>query len=199
MAQNLLYYTVNISTLGGAAPADGFIDNNTSEFYIQPGSGSTTDEGTGWPSSLEDAQQKTRANLRWAAILQQLSSAVNTYSVGDIATTGASATAAGTAMTFSVAYDRPDYLYAYDELNPGAILYNDVAIKRWVARALIETINTNAFVMDPTAYTAPNYYYGPSYQAITAGPLAANIGAAEAAITVTLNASTGSGTPVYPL
>ncbi len=102
-------------------------------------------------------------------------------------------------MTFTVVYDRGDYLYAYDELNPGVLLTNAAAITRWIARALIATINVTTFpVLDPTANTAPVYHYGESLQPVTAGPLSVDIPTAEGKITTTFVADV-SGALVYPL
>lgn len=193
MSQDFLYYQVVIDALTGSAPADGFINNLTPKSYITPGSGSTYDMEVGWPTDLNGALASARGNLRWEAVLQQLSSVVTPFAVTNVVPTGANATTPATSMNFTVVYDRPDYLYAYDEANPGTMLYNEDAITRWIARALMENINSNIPVLDPTPFTSPNVHYGESIRMVNAGPLAANLGAAEAAITVTpITATSGS-------
>jgi hypothetical protein len=116
-----------------------------------------------------------------------------------VSATGATASAQATTMDFTVVYDRPDYLYAYDELNPGEMLYNDDAIKRWIARALVANINVDNYpVIDPTTFTDPNYHYGESLIPVNAAPLAADIATAESKITVNFVADT-SGSTYYPM
>jgi hypothetical protein len=199
MTQDLVYYTVSIAQVTGSPPSDGFINNLPASALIVPGTGSGTDMETDWPTTLAFSQSIARANLRWNAIVQQLSMTVNPYDINNISAVGATSSTIATAMNFTLVINRPDYLYAYDELNAGAILYNANAINRWIARAMIATINATSFpVLDPTAYTDPNYHYGESLQSITAGPLCVDLPTATSFLTTTLITDV-SGPLVYPL
>jgi len=199
MSQDLLYFTVSIDGITGSAPADGFIDNLSANSYIVPGVGGTYDMATGWPSDFANATARARGNLRWKAILEQLASTVTPYAVSNITATGATNTGEATSMDFTVVYDRPDYLYAYDELNAGVMLFNDHAIARWIARALVQNINVETYpVLDPTAFSSPNYHYGETLLPLNAAPLSPDIATAETKINVTFVADT-SGTTFYPL
>ncbi len=199
MTQDLLYFTVSIAGITGSPPSDGFINNLPASSLITLGSGGSFDTESDWPVNLAFATSIARANLRWNAIVAQLSTTVNPYALSNITAVGATANTTATAMTFTVVYDRGDYLYAYDELNQGVVLTNTAAITRWVARALVATINVTSFsILDPTAYTDPTYHYGESLQPVTAGPLCANIPTAEGSITTTF-VSDVSGALVYPL
>jgi hypothetical protein len=199
MSQNLLYYTVSIAGVTAAAPGDGFIDNLPATSYIVPGSGGTYDMSTGWPTNAANATARARANIRWNSVLSQLASTVTPFAVQNVSATGATNSAQADTMDFTVVYDRPDYLYAYDELNPGEKLYNDDAIKRWIARALVANVTVDNYpVIDPTAFSNPNFHYGESLISVNAAPLAADIAAAEELITVTFVTST-SGQTYYPI
>jgi hypothetical protein len=199
MSQDLLFYTVSIAGVTASAPGDGFIDNLPANSYITPGSGGTYDMSSGWPTNAANAAARARGNIRWNSIVSQLASTVTPFAIKNVSATGATASAQATTMDFTVVYDRPDYLYAYDELNPGEMLYNDDAIKRWIARALVANVNVDNYpVIDPTAFSDPNYHYGESLIAVNAGPLADDIAAAESKITVNFVAD-ASGSTYYPM
>jgi hypothetical protein len=205
MTQNLLYYNVSIAAVTGAAPADGFIDNRSASSYIIPDG---TDMESGWPGNVGGALAKARANLRWTQIISQLSTTVTPYAISNIIAVNGSNIAAASAMNFTVVYDRGDYLFAYDELNPGAILYNEFAVTRWIARALIANINVDNFdVLDPTASTDPTQHYGQSIQPVNAAPLAIDIPTATSLISLSFvsevsgaleYATDDSGNLIYP-
>ncbi len=205
MSQDLLYYTITIAGNSNVSPADGFIDNNSASSYILAGVDGTYDVEAGWATNLADALAKARANLRWKTLIEQISLTVNPYAIQNITATGATSSASATSLVFTLVYDRPDYLYAYDELNPGLMLYNNDAIQRWVARALLVNINVDNYpILDPTAVIGPAAHYGQSLQPLNAAPLystgtlAGDIAAATAAVTVVFE-TTVSGIVEYPL
>lgn len=177
-----VYYNISISSIAGDAPSDGFVDNTTVQEYIQQGD-------TNLPTSVDLSLAKTRANYRWQFILQQCSLLLNPLYTLDITATGATVNAPATSFSFTIAYDRPDYLNTEDELNPGTYLTNADAIKRFVARALCEQRTTNALTFNPTQLAgipspSASSCYGESVQELTIGPLATDLTTAEASITV---------------
>lgn len=166
---------------GGAAPADGFIDNKTIEQYMASGS---------LPTTLAQTTAKERANLRFDFLREQLQREANVYILEAVAT-GANATTAGTDFTLTVEVERGDsVLYTLDEGNGNAVLTEIDAITHWVARALVEERTTYGDTYDPTtASTAGNATLaarrGIRLEQIVVGALAANLTAAKALVTVT--------------
>lgn len=182
MSVQILYFAVSISTLTGVGGfGDGFVDNNSASSFIVA-------DGSQWPANLGSATTRARGNLRWRSVIQYLSENATIFSLSNITATGSNFNVTPTSMNFTVAYDRPDYLYAYDELVPGVKLYNQAAIKRWIARGLIQNITSLYPVVDPTqvtGITGAAGHYGYNVRLVNAGPLAVDVTAAEAAITVT--------------
>ena len=177
------YFNIAINQLAGAAPNDGFVDNNSSVFYIQ---NNGTDLGTGWAMDLAHAQAKARANIRWSSVLQQLELQATPYLVCSIVATGADQNTPASVFSFSVAYQDVEPLNTLDETAASpTYLTGAAAIKRFVARALTNNITTNYMVMDPSIVGSNQCHYGPSTQVIIAGAAAASIPVAEAQITVT--------------
>ncbi len=85
-----LIYTIRIDNPGPlAAPADGFIDDLTTEKYgINPDLPSAHARSTGYfPATEEEVLAKARANMRWEQIVLSLSeltqlTILNTQAVG---------------------------------------------------------------------------------------------------------------------
>jgi len=180
------YFTVTItapSTL--SAPQDGFIDPNPSSFYVV---NNGTDLETGWPTSLTTALAKNRANLRWLHVIQLLESTVNPLSVFNITTPGATYDNGPTSITFTVSYDRSDYLSTSDELNTGTTLYGSDAVSRYIARSLIDTIIRNVSVLDPTIVinsggaSTPQVHRGETITEVTAQSMYSTISNAQTTV-----------------
>jgi hypothetical protein len=181
MPLNLAFFNCAISQVLLTAPSDGFIDFTSPRGYIVDNG---ADLETGWPTNIDFSLAKSRAYLRWQTVIQQLETNISPVETTAFSAPGADQNTPPTSVSFSVAYDRPDFLYTADELNPGTTLYGTAAITRFIARALISTITRNVLILDPTLVSGPQAHYGESTQEITVGPLFTTIAAAEAVITV---------------
>jgi hypothetical protein len=181
----LAFFNVSITQISGTAPSDGFVDYKSPRDYLV---NNGSDLETGWPTNLTSSLAKTRAYLRWLTIIQQLETNISPVEVISLTNTGADQNTPPTILTFSVAYDRPDYLYTADELNLGATLTGAAAIKRFIARALTSSIYRNMLVLDPTLVanlSGQGAHYGESTQEVQVGSLTGSISTAESSITVT--------------
>ena len=155
------YYTVTIGALtGGAAPNDGHVDNTTPEQY-----GATT----GFPSTNALSYEKERANMRYEAILRQVSENIQPLQVSGVVATGADQDNPAISFVFTLAYDKKEYLRTEDELNPGTYFTEADAIKRWVERALTTDVTMNRFVYKPDPVPLSTNPQGPAVEEITAG------------------------------
>ena len=163
------YYTVTIGALiGGAAPKDGHVDHITPEQYGALGSFPTTDA-----LSLT----KERANMRYEAIIRQVSENIQPLQVSGVVATAADEDTPATSFVFPLSYDKKEYLRTEDELNPGVFLTEDAAIKRWVERALTTDVTMNRYVYKPDFVPATAIIYGPAIESVVAE-------AAEAALPI---------------
>lgn len=174
----MVQYRVEIEKLEQPDEGDGFVDHTRLEIY-------RTLDKDDEASDLDKALAKERANMRWEAIVQRVSTYISPVRILDIVATGANANTAPTKVEFTLVYDREDYVLAHDELNPPEILYGANALKRLVATALASDITSSTIVLDPTPLVGVLGAYGESIQKVTAGKAAATIEDAEAAITVT--------------
>lgn len=188
------YFRVTIvpGGLTGGAPADGFIDNTLIEEWGRLGS---------YPSTLILAKAKARANSRFKRMIELLSENQSINHILEVDNAGASADAPPTSFSFTIVYDREEYVYTHNELvdeighaTEGVkILEGADAIKRQVARVFASEYNSNVdFPRDPVS---ANVGYGwIDEQLIVGTPLvgtfAANIDTAEANITVEKIANT---------
>jgi hypothetical protein len=176
------YYTVSIANSTGAAPANGFVDHTKIEQYMAASSN---------PTTYAHSQAKERGNVRFQFIVEQLGRMANCY-VTQMTATGASATAEADPFVFHVEVERGDsVLHTLDESNAGVTLTGSAALKRCVARALIESRTTNRDMYDPTLLATPGNStqaarYGVREESLVIGPAAANLTAAETLITVTV-------------
>jgi hypothetical protein len=182
-------YRVDISAagMGGAAPADGFIDQVRSEIYLQQGTG---------PTTLVQSLAKRRANVRYRMLRESFDMMANLYT-SVLTATGASGTTPATTFSMTLEIERGDsVLSTADELNAGQTLSGAAAIKRCIARAMIvPTFTKNLDWYDPTQTTTTGnatiavrnpFIEGP----LTVGQLTTTIQLAEAVITVTKIANT---------
>ncbi len=186
MSVQLVQFRVEITSLIEPEEGNGFVDNKTLEKYR---TGETPSEA----SSLDKALEKERGNMRWNEIVQRVSTYIAPVRILDIVADGADANTAPTSVAFTLVYDREDYVYAHDDVSvPPTIIYGADGIKRLVAIALSSDITSSTIVLDPTlvAGTPTSSAYGESIRKVTAAKAAADISAAEAAITVTKLANT---------
>jgi hypothetical protein len=171
----LIYFRISIDStgLGGVAPSDGFIDPTAAEFYPT------------LCSNVDLAKAKERANFRWLEIVQRLSENLSLVRVDNFVKPGATADTPPSTFTFTIAYEKPNAVYTYDELNNGATLWNQACVKRQVARALTSYISSNTYMAGPqiVAGNVPEYT---GILVVDAGPLADDLLTAENAITVEL-------------
>lgn len=122
------YYSVVINNITGPAPYDGFIDNLTIEMYGRNGL---------YPTTLELARTKARANYRFRRMAEDLSvmqSVKNLIVFANDATNNSEPSQ----LTFTVVFDRPEYVFTYNEEYPAMssteILLGEDAIRRVIAR-----------------------------------------------------------------
>jgi len=162
--------TIDATGLGGSAPADGFIDN------LDPRGWSGV---SSWPTTPTSALAKTRAWIRWRGMVQELSLMVNPVNFVAITKPGATQDNPATSLTFTVVYDKVDFLHTSDEIN-GGILSGVDCIKRLIARALIRNYHVRCSIYDPTFIKG----YEEQIEDVDADQLTSTIQLAEANITV---------------
>jgi hypothetical protein len=163
------FYTVTIGALaGGPAPADGHIDNKTAQQY---GFDSIVNDGpsTTFPTTNVLALAKERANMRYEAIIRQISDVIQPIQISGVVATGADEDTEATSFVFTVAYDRKEFLRTEDELNLGTFLTEAAAIKRWIERALITDSVENREIFKPDVVPTTTVVQGPIIEEITAG------------------------------
>ncbi len=161
------YYTVTVGALtGGAAPDDGHVDHTTPEEY-----GATT----GFPATKLLSLTKERANMRWEAILRQVSLEIQPLQISSVVATGADEDTPATSVEFTLAYDKVEYLRTEDELSPGSFLTDIAAIKRWVERALTTDHTSNRYIYNPDVVPTTSIIQGPMIESVTAGAPEASV------------------------
>ena len=105
----------------------------------------------GSPLTYAQAIDKERANMRWDGIVNKLGLLISPILLGVWDKEG---TVDGTdtldTLSFTVAYDRVNFLETADETSPGDWLKGADCIKRLIARALIEDYIGNQEIFDPT-------------------------------------------------
>lgn len=108
----------------------------------------------GTPTTLAQSLDKERANMRWEAVVAQLGLLISPSWLGEIDKTGTQdGTVPVTAISWTVAYDRANYLEIEDSAAPGTMLKGADCIKRLVAIALNQDYISNQEVFDPTIST----------------------------------------------
>lgn len=181
-------YDIVITKAEGAAPADGFIDQNKSQYYI--------DASADYPGTAALGQAKARANYRYKVLLNKLAK-LSPYDIVSI-TSAATGDAAPNTFTIRIAFARGatelTTISEASEPSPGTVLTGALAVERAVSRALTAVVTLNLEWYDPTTTAAKGdnvgvtagRYYGPRFESLVVGAVAANIGAADALVTVTL-------------
>ncbi len=135
------YYRVVITTLtGGAAPADGGIDNITPEQY-----GANAD----FPTTLDNSLAKERANMRYEEVIRQVSLMIQPILVSAF-TSDAGGDQEASSFEFTLMFDRDYYVFTIDETSSPDVITGADAVKRCVERALIIDIVKNRQIYDPT-------------------------------------------------
>lgn len=106
----------------------------------------------GVPMALNDSINKEFANMRWRQMLLDLSNLTSPSFTGWInRSNGINAWGPVASLSFTIAYDRPDYLQIADQFNPGTSLTGAAAIKRAIALSLSNPVLTeNRKVFDPS-------------------------------------------------
>lgn len=176
---NTKTYRVSIAAagLGGAAPADGFIDNTKVSEYVAAG-------GT-LPATVALHMAKERGNSRFQTLVWALNNQSNA-SITNIVATGGAADTAPTVFQFDVTFERGDDAIA----NEGQT--SDAAVTRIVARALMVARMDRTDYFDPTQSAAKGDN-APNQAArrldvvddLAVAALTASLSTAETAITVT--------------
>lgn len=145
MADNIIpqYYriTVEASGLVGISADGGFIDHvYLHEYYYQ----------NNFPTDFNKAKEKVRANIRYDFLIQELSENQNISLILDRNNGGATVNSPGSAFSFTVVYDRDEYVYTRNEFfgvsgHPTQFqefLYGEDAIRRQCARIWTYSIVT---------------------------------------------------------
>jgi hypothetical protein len=168
---------INAAGLGGAAPADGFIDNKKVPQYIA--------EGSAAPTTLDQTIAKERGNSRYEALVGSMSMTSNVIISNHVAT-GGSATATPTAFQFDVFLERGDDSIAVEALT------GEDALKRLVARGIMIGRTDRTDYLDPTMSAAKGdnapalaARRGDVIADVVVGALTETLATAEAAITIT--------------
>jgi len=164
------YYTVTIGALtGGVAPLDGHVDHKTPEQYGADDVNVPLAASTTFPTTNILSLAKERANMRYAAVIRQISENIQPLQISGVVATGATKDAPATSFVFTAAYDRVEYLRTEDELNAGVFLEGVDAIKRWVERALTTAVTENRFIYKPDVVPTTTIIQGPAVEEVTAG------------------------------
>ena len=150
---------------------------------------------SGMPATYAGSKDIARSNMRFHAVIDQLS-LLALFNMTDIEVTGRTKDAAASSITFTITYhrDRPSYLKVEDVNAPGTFLEGADAVKRMIAKALSTDYNQNYSFWDPTVRvtrtntnttTQTTPPRGWAYEMVDATKLYSSISAAEAAVTVT--------------
>jgi hypothetical protein len=169
-------YEVEITTLVGATDGDGFIDNKKIEQYM------AEDD---FAADVAASLAKERGNSRYEMMIGMLGMMGNLYVTS--VTSDADANTDATTFAFTLVSEHGEDCLAAEGLVGAA------ALKRVIARSLLTNRIESGDYFDPTATASENdaglttnvARFGTRIEKIDVGSLAANLAAAEAAITVT--------------
>lgn len=167
------YYTVSIGTL-----SNGHVDHITPEQY-----GALSN----FPDTKILSLVKESANMRWEAILRQVSETIQPLQISGVVATGADEDTEATAFVFTLAYDKVEYLRTEDEDNLGTFFEGDAAIKRWVERALTSDITTNRFIYNPDIVPNTTIISGPAVESVTSVKAEASLPIATVSVVAVLD------------
>jgi hypothetical protein len=158
------YYRVEIA---------GAIDCQTPEDYAAENGGS-------FPTTDLASLEIEYSNMWFEAVIRGASENISPLFHPAVVVTGRTNNAPATAIEFTLPYDRPEYLDTEDETAPPARLTGADALKRMIARALINDVVENRQVYQPEALKNE-----PQILELTAVALFADLATAEGAITIT--------------
>lgn len=135
-----------------AGVGEGFIDSRRTRAF------------TGLPTTFALSQDKERAFIRWAAILDGLKLDTSPVGVTDIVETGGTENSAPSQIDFTVTYKEDDVVYMWDRVATGTPIYGPASvggsvtevevIERMIANALARANVDTPDIFDPTT-TAP--------------------------------------------
>lgn len=120
------------------------------------------------------------SNMWFEAAIRGASEKISPLFHPAVVVTGRTADIPATSISFTLVYDRPEYLDTEDETSPPDRLTGVDAVTRMIARALINDISENRQVYLPEAELNE-----PQIRDLTATKLFADLATAESAITVT--------------
>ena len=116
--------------------------------------GITTTTFGGYPSTITLSQNKERSNMRWQQMINELESFSTPFFLGNVHVTGNVVGNNETdTISFTIGYEHPDQISTVarpEEPDAGTVYTGTAAIKRSVARALVNSIVSNRKVFDPT-------------------------------------------------
>ncbi len=137
----------------------------------------------GLPTTLVASLLIEEANMRWEAVVRGASSTISPLFTPAFDSPNRTADAPEDALEFTLTYDRPEYLDTEDELNVPTRLTGEDAVKRFIARALINDEVQNRFIFDPTIVSSA-IRNGPQIAEVTAAKISADLATVEAGLTV---------------
>ncbi len=135
-----------------------------------------------FPATLAQSLIIERSNIRFEAVVRGASENIQPLQTSAIVVTGRTNTDPATSIQLTLAYDRPEFLNTEDEDNLGTFLSGDDAVKRYVARGLINDEVLNRQIFDPETTDDSNTA---QILEVTAPKLYADVSTAEGNITVT--------------
>jgi len=144
------------------------------------------------PTTFANSTAKERGNQRFVSMIAQLQLMANCDLV-EIVATGANANTAPSKFEFDLVFEHGDsVLVTNDESNPGEVLTGIDAIKRCIARMMIEDREDFSDIYDPTESTTPTNdesipRVGVRIAHMITGQLVNNLTSGEENITVSTN------------
>lgn len=179
-------YDITIAGVSGAAPSDGFIDPQTVYAY-------TNATPSDHPSTYATSLAKSRANRRNKNLINSIQFYSGMHIISMTVGGTPSCDVAPTSLIVRVEIGDVNSISVADESNAGATLTGLPAMKRIIARPLVNSETIMLEVLDPTTNNAPGVNNATAYARAgarfnieTVGPLYTTIAAAEASITLTL-------------
>lgn len=174
----------------------GAVDDQREEYFAQAaGAADANNPQDYWPSDKAAALEIAKANMRYHAVIDQLS-LLALFDISNIEKVGRTKDTAPSEYSFVLTYyrDRPSYLKVEDSENPGTFLEGADAVKRMIAKAISTDYNQNFSFWDPTvtvtrtntnttSETTPPRGY--AYEMVECEKLYPDVTAAESAVTVT--------------
>ena len=153
------------------------VDNVSPEDYAAANSDT-------FPSTITTSLDIEAANLRWRMVALKLGDLLSPLFTVAFSSPNRDEDNPETELAFTVSYDRPEALDTEDETAAPARLTGADCVKRLVARALINDLEENRQIYDPTE-TFSAVRNGPQIRLVSAAKIGADVATVEANITVT--------------